>query len=153
MSNTIIDKAWSDISPGDPVRWATPRFIKYGVVLARKGRSITFQCADEPRPVVIPDARWYYFQFKMYGVEAEECLCILRELPAGPSVRTPKLVDDSSDDPMLSVNQACEILGMDPKQLRRYIRRGLVTATKNRDGQWQLQRELLMSLAAKRGWL
>ena len=149
----ILDKAWSDVQPGNFVRWRTPRFIKYGVVLTHKDRSITFQCADENRPVVIPDARWYFVEGKMKGHDAEESFFVIDELPAGSQVVMSEPPRLTAHDLIITVPEACELIRMDPKQFRRHIRRGVITASKSQDGRWLLRRDLLMETAAKYGWL
>lgn len=156
MNDRIINKAWSDVSPGDFVRWVTPRFVKYGVTLTKAGNSMTFDFLDEHRPRVLPDARWYYAQFKIHPELPEEYLCVIEALPDGATIEHlfRGLKDDgTSAEHSVSVAEACDILGMDPKQLRRHIRRGVVTASKNRDSQWVIDRDHLMSIAGKRGWL
>lgn len=149
-NDPVIDKAWSNISPGDFVRWATPRFIKYGVVLHRKQNSLIFQCMQDDLPVTIPDAKWYFVQGKMYGPKVEECLVILDALPTTPPRAQLPRVDD---DLIITVAQACELIQMDPKQFRRHIRRGTIPASKNGEGQWLLRRDLLMKACAKYGWI
>ena len=152
MTDLVIDKAWSDISPGDFMRWATPRFIKYGRVIKRDGNGMTLQFIEDANVRVIPQAKWYFCQAKMYGPDAEEHLvCIdYSEWFNGPPVEpfVPPSYDDS-----VTVNDACEILRMDPKQLRRHIRRGRIEAHKDLEGRWMIDRDMLMTKAARYGWI
>lgn len=152
----VLDMAWSDVHAKMKCRWATPRFIKHGIILSRKDRSLTVQFWSEERPTVIPDARWYFVQAKMHGPDAEEHLVIVDEfddIELQREDRRAELDDYNAHELIITVNQACELLQMDPKQLRRHIRRGTITASKNIEGQWLMRRDLLMAKAAKYGWV
>lgn len=150
--DTIIDKAWSDIQVGDFIRWATPRFVKYGRVLKVAGNSIMAQFIEDARPTSIPDAKWYFVQWKMNHDAEEHLVCIdYQAWYNGPPVE-PFVPAQNFGQQWLSVNEACEMIRMDPKQLRRHIRRGVVMATK-RDDRWVIDREALQTIASKNGWL
>lgn len=155
MNDEIIDKAWSDVQPPDFIRWATPRFIKYGRVLAHKERSLLVQFVEDAQPRAIPDAKWYYGQFKTRGPEAEEHICVIDYAAwyNGPPVEpfVPLVHDDEGVD--LTVNEAIEIVRMEAKQFRRLIRRGVIPAVKDSNEQWRIDRDVLVTLAAKHGWL
>jgi len=151
MTDRVINKAWSDVSPRDFVRWATPRFVKYGVILSRKGESMTLNLLDEDRPRVVPTARWYYAQGKIHGADTEEHLVVIEALPEPmTSYMIPPTPEATGE--LISVNEACELIKMDPKQFRRYIRRGVIPATKHND-RWVIDASTLRSIAAKHGWV
>lgn len=145
MTDQVIAMAWSDIHPGIRVRWATPRFMKYGVVLRRDGRSMSIDFTDEDRPRVIPDARWYYVQPET----GEEHLRVIAEIPDDLTIffKKPNLTPD-----WITVQEACEMVKMDSKQLRRYVRKGTVIARKRED-RWMIERDQFISTAMARGWL
>lgn len=156
-TDLVIDKAWSNIGPGDFIRWATPRFVKYGRVERAKARSLRIMVAGTTDIVAIPDAKWYHAQFKLYGLAAEEHLCVIdydEWLYGLPKPFESLPVDHVlSELAWISVKEAIELIPMDPKQLRRYIRKGTIPAHKDSNDQWRINREQLMSLAAKYGWV
>lgn len=147
----VIDKAWSNISPGDVVRWATPRFIKYGVVISRSGNSLSFRCEQEDRAIAIPDAKWYFVQGKMHGPKAEECLVVLTELPKKSPPRRPDAQASVYRD-FMTAEDVAEYLNWDQKEVRRKIRRGVISAHKS-EGRWMIPRQHLLDQAAKHGWV
>lgn len=151
MTDPVINKAWSDIYPGESIRWATPRFIKYGRVLERGSNSMLAQFDDESRPRAIPEAKWYFVQGKI-SASADEHLVIIDHpvLPTTPQSFLKQQPADSNQ--WVSVPQACELIRMDPKQLRRHIRRGVIPAVK-RDDRWVIDREALQGVASKNGWI
>ena len=151
MADRVIDMAWSDISPGHYLRWATPRFVKYGRVLERGGNSMRAMFDDERGPRAIPEAKWYFVQGKI-SASADEHLVII-EPPAIPTTPHSFLKSQPVESGQwLSVQQACELIRMDQKQLRRHIRRGVIPAVK-RDDRWVIDREALQGVASKNGWI
>lgn len=150
VSDHILDVAWSDIGTGTIVRWRTPNFIKYGRVLHRKDRSLTVQFTDDGPPRAIPDARWYYVQFKQFGLKAEESLCVLKAIPVKSKSFQP--ATDAHED-FIHASQVAEYLNWDEKQVRRYIRRGTIPAFKDQFGRWVVRRGQLIELAGKHGWV
>lgn len=156
MADQIIDKAWSDVSPRDFVRWVTPRFVKYGVIIRKAGNSLLLDILDEDRPRALPDGRWYYAQFKMHGTGTDEYLCVIDAIPDGVAIdhlfQSLTVNEAGQSVEGLTVNEACEMIRMDPKQLRRHIRRGTIPATKH-DDRWVIDGEALRSIAAKFGWV
>lgn len=140
-----MPKLWQEVEAGDYIRFATPVFIRHGQVVARMGESLEAQMFNEPRPRVISHAAWYYAQDPA-GVEH---LVVLDE---HPGTDADSLTSDDEADQVISVGEACELIKMDPKQLRRHIRRGALMATMV-DGRWHLSRSNLMEVSAKRGWL
>lgn len=154
-ADTVLDKAWSDIQPPDFIRWVTPRFVKYGRVLKHADRSLLVQLLDEDRPRAIPDAKWYYSQFKLRGPNTEEHLCVVQYRPEhdGPPVVLAGIPEaEYAQDVWITASQAAEFLNWDEKQVRRYIRSGKIEANK-RDGRWIIHRERLRDAAAKHGWV
>lgn len=157
-SDKVIIKAWSDICPGDFIRWRTPRFIWYGKILKihskPRDRSMLVDFMEEQSPRAIPDAKWYHAQFCLYGDEAEEHICVVdyhewyKAPPSDPFI--PEAED--AHDVWIPVYQAAEFLGWDEKRLRRMIRRGHITAHKE-DGRWIINRNRLREVAAKHGWI
>lgn len=147
MTDTVIDTAWSNIHAGQFVRWATPRFIKYGRVVSRKGNSLVIEDLDDGRTIAIPEAKWYFVQFKMHGPRHEECLFLVDKVFKG------KMILEPEADNRITVQDACELLRMDPKQLRRHIRRGRIQAHKDRESRWMIDRTHLMEVSARYGWI
>lgn len=141
--------SWSNVQVGHFVRWSTPRFVKYGVVLNVKGNSMVIQFNGDDRATVIPDARWYYAIGKL-DPNAEEHLVVLQAKPARLSPIIHKVKQGHTA--WITVQAASEMINMDPKQLRRYIRRGTIPATKDED-RWKIDGEALKALAAKNGWI
>ena len=155
MNDKVIDKAWADVQPFDFVRWATPRFVKYGRVLEHpKGsRSLLIHFVEDAQPRALPDAKWYFTQFKLKGPDTEEHLCVIdyAEWYNGPPPEPFVPKTDEADE--LTVNEAVEIVRMDAKQFRRLIRRGVIPAHKDLNEQWRIDRDVLTTLAVKHGWL
>jgi len=153
VTDQVIDKAWSDVQPGNRVRWATARSIRYGVVLQRKGQSLVLDLLDEDRPKVIPDGRWYFLQAKLHGPSTEEHLVVIERFPdAGGEVMKVISPRDANTDVWITAAEAAEMLNWSEKQLRRQLRRGVIVANK-RDGRWLVHRDRLRDAAAKHGWL
>ena len=150
-SDRTIDEAWSNIGQNNTIRWVTPRFVKYGRVLARKGRSMRVQFFDEPNERAIPDAKWYFGQWKMFGDEAEEHLCVVEYQPTMRGSTIPPA--EFAQDNWLNVTDVAELLNWDEKRVRRYIRRGHIPAHKDNYSRWVVSRERLRDLAAKHGWV
>lgn len=155
MTDTVLDMAWSDIQVGYFVRWATPRFVKYGHVKKVDNRSMIVSFLDSLKPTVLPDAKWYFVRGKE-NPEAEEHLVVIdyKQWWHGdhtewqPIVEGHPLVAET-----ISVNEACELLKMDPKQMRRLIRRGTIPAYKDQNDTWRVYRTNLMEISAKHGWI
>ncbi len=141
--------AWSDIQVGYWVRFATPNFTLRGTVAKIGGCSIIIDDQHHGTKV-LPDAKWYFVEGKR-DPNATEHLVII-EPPAIPTLpyEYPKQAIESGR--YISVNEACEMVRMDPKQLRRHIRRGVIPAEK-RDDRWVIDREALQSISAKNGWI
>lgn len=153
MTDEIIDKAWSSVQPPDVVRWATPRFIKYGEVVNRAGDSMRVQFFDEPGQRGIPNAKWYFVRGKL-DPSGEEHLVVVEYRPRMRGVEVERVIPkaDNAHDVWISVQQASEMLNMDEKQIRRHIRRGTIIAHKKND-RWMMHRERLRDAATKNGWL
>lgn len=151
MADIVIDMAWSDVHADMFIRWATPRFIKYGRVLKVGNNSMSVQFIEDASPRAIPEAKWYFVQGKL-NPEAEEHLVVIDydDWYNGPPVEP--FVPAAIRGEFISVNEACEMIRMDPKQLRRHIRRGVVTAVK-RDDRWVIDREALQTIASRNGWI
>lgn len=125
-----VQMAWSDLAEGQRVRFLTPRFLKLGTVVAKgKSRSLKIQFDGEPRPTVLPDARWYWAQGKVPSAE-ESLVAWVGEIDPVPE-RGP----DLDADDLMPVSQACELFGVKPKDLRRWLRSGKV-AGGQRQGLW-----------------
>jgi hypothetical protein len=157
MNDIVIDKAWADVQPFDFVRWATPRFVKYGRVIEHhKGsRSLLIHFVEDAQPRALPDAKWYYTQFKLKGPDTEEHLCVIdyQAWYNGPPVEPFIPLAENAHELFINVHEACEFLGFDPKRLRGYIRRGVIPAFKDNQDQWRMNRERLRDVAVKHGWL
>jgi hypothetical protein len=149
-TDRVIDKAWSSIQVGDWVRWATPRFIMHGQVAKRAGNSMMIRDKDGGSRAV-PDAKWYFVEGKR-DPNADEHLVII-EPPVLPTPPYSYLKQQAvTVGQFISVAEACEAIRMDPKQMRRHIRRGVIPAEK-RDDRWVIDRDALQTVAAKNGWL
>lgn len=152
-TDRVIDMAWSDIQVGMFIRWATPRFIKYGRIVTRGGNSMSVQFIEDASPRAIPEAKWYFVEGKR-DPQAEEHLVVIDYASwyNGPPVVPfiPEVQD--AHEVYISAAQAAEFLSMQEKQVRRYIRQGKIPAFK-RDGWWVINRERLREAAAKNGWI
>lgn len=153
MDDQVIDKAWSSIQVNDFVRWATPRFIKYGRVEAVGGNSMRVRFINDAQARAIPEAKWYFVQGKANPEAEEHLVCIdYKAWYNGPPIEPFIPPADNAHDQYISVETACEMLNMDAKRLRRYIRRGVIPAFK-RDDRWVIPREALREAAVKNQWL
>lgn len=142
-----VFKVWSDVQPGDRVRWKTPTFLKRGTLVTKNKRAMVVLFDAHSRPTTIPDAKWYFCEGRLGNLQ--EHLCII-STPPDPNV---KLNGDSRaawyktrqeqmgdiDDPITPA-QAAAILGTDPKNIRRMIRTGKIRALRN-GGRWVLSRK------------
>lgn len=149
---TVIHKAWSDIGPNDKVIWVLPNQVRHGVVVERKDRSLVVAFWEEDRPRAIPDARWYYVNYRK-DPHATEALYVVDEFPETlPSIPT---VDRDRDNDFLYAFQLAELLNMDEKQIRRHLRNGVFpTAFRSKlDNRWQVMRRHALEVANKRGWI
>lgn len=154
MPDSVIQTFWEDVGPGTKVRWATPRAVHYGVVINRVDQSLVLELWDQDKPKVLPDGLWYFIQGKK-NPDGEEHLVILSEFPENFGALSGKLKprhDGDAAEEFINVNKAIELVPMDPKRLRRYIRQGTVQAFK-KDGQWVLRRSYWLEESSKRGWL
>lgn len=151
-TDQVIDMAWSNIQVNQFVRWATPRFIKYGRVLKIGGTSLMVQFIEDARPTAIPDAKWYFVEGKRDPQAEEHLVCIDYQTWYNGPPTQPFIPPHSTSGQFISVAEACELIRMDPKQLRRHIRRGVIPAEK-RDDRWVIDREALQSISAKNGWI
>lgn len=150
-SDRVIDMAWSDIQVGMFIRWATPRFVKYGRVIDRKGNGMRAMFFDDAHDRAIPEAKWYFVEGKR-DPHAEEHLVVIDYPHDRGSLGYAKPQRPAEGNELISVLAACELLKMDPKQMRRQIRRGVIPATK-KDDRWVINREALNAVAAKNGWI
>lgn len=129
-------KAWSDITPGDRVRWKTQTFVKRGTVIARHKRTIEVLFDSHSRPTVVPDGKWYFVEGKSGNLN-EHLITI--STPA-PERSTAALAYSSDhDDDVLSPAEVASIMGTDPKNIRRMIRAGKLPAFRQ-GGRWVLRR-------------
>lgn len=144
----MIDMAWSDIHTGLLVRWATPNFIFYGRVVKRRGQSLVLRSIEDESLRHIPDARWYFTRGKE-DVWGSEVLFVIDCLPDRPEAVDPP----DPDEDFILVQEACELVLVDPKLVRRYLRRGKLLAHKDLEGRWQIHRGQFLELAVSRGWL
>jgi Helix-turn-helix domain len=153
MTDKVIDKAWSDIQLGDFMRWATPRFVKYGRVVKRDGNGMTLQFIEDANVQVIPTAKWYFVQGKLNPDSEEHLVCIDYSEWFNAPYSEPFIPPaEYADEVWIHVFQVAEMLRWDEKEIRRKIRRGIIPAHK-KDGRWVIHRERLRDIAAKHGWL
>lgn len=100
---------------------------------------------DDGRRRAIPLADWYLEQ----PSDAREHICVI--------------TDDEVDLPLLNqtldaterfiyVREAAEMAKVEEKQLRRYIRKGELSAFKD-NGMWMVDRDRFISFAGEHGWL
>lgn len=133
-------KVWSDIQPGDRVRWKTPAFVKRGTVELVKKRSMVVLFDAHSRPTTIPDAKQYFVEGRLGNMENH--LTVI-STPPNPNVKlngAPRgfHTEGAPDDP-ISPAEAAAILGTDPKNIRRMIRSGKLRAMRD-GGRWVLSR-------------
>lgn len=153
-TDQVIDMAWSDIQVGYFVRWATPRFVKYGRILTIGGNSMSVQFIEDKNPRGIPDAKWYFVQGKL-DPHSEEHLVVIdyKQWYSGDEPKPDRSkLHRRTHVTWISVSAACEMINMDQKRVRRYIRRGIIPARKQ-DDRWLVNAETLRELAAKNGWI
>lgn len=160
-------KAWSDLQPGDRVRWKTATFVKRGCIVSVSKRSMSVLFDAHSKPTVIPDGKWYFVEGKVGNIN-EHLVTI--STPANPDVKmngdprqgvehrpakgssccnacgepwpcnqNPPGVDDA-----ISPAQAANILGTDAKNVRRMIRSGKLQAHRD-GGRWVLSRSQVES--------
>lgn len=133
------------LQSGTRVRFATPLSIIYGKVLAHKPPSLTLMTDDGKRRI-IPLADWYLEQ----APTAQEHIAVVDADEGEPPL--PERSLDDAHDRWLLVHEAAESARVEPKQLRKYIRKGLLPAFK-RDGVWHIPRDEFISFAGDHGWL
>lgn len=147
MTDRILPRSWDQCGPGDCIRFATLRFVKFGRVVDRQAQSLRVQLFDEERERVIPMAEWYFDQ----DPDSEEHLCVVEYRPMMRSTEVEREPAGQVED-LITVNEAVELLEMDHKKLRRFIRRGVIRAYKEEE-KWIISRCHLMEVAARHGWV
>lgn len=134
------NKAWSDIQPGDRVRWKTQTFVKRGTVVTRGKRTISVLFDAHTKPTVVPDGKWYFVEGKVGNLN-EHLVTISTPAPERSLVA---MAHEGSKlagrDTYVSPNEAAAILGTDPKNIRRMIRSGKLPAHRE-GGRWVLKRQ------------
>lgn len=133
MDDEHVDMAYSQLYPGCRVRWTTPAFVKRGAVVKKQKRSLVVMFDDHTKTTAIPDAKWYFVEGKL-GNKQEHLVAINTE---AKTVQRPKSVDN--DASMVTPAQAANILGTDPKHIRRMIRSGKLKAHRE-GGRWLISR-------------
>lgn len=127
---TASSPAWSEVDVGARMRWMTPTFVKYGKVVSKKGRSVRMKFDGESKTTVIPDALWYYCQYK--AGDKENSLVVWD----GPTKDAPPLPDNAHDI-WQPAAQAAADFGIKVKDLRRWLRSGKVQGHQ-RTGLWEV---------------
>lgn len=150
----IIPKAWSDVSPPDKVVWILPNGTKHGIVVERKGRSLVVQFWEEHRLRTIPDAHWYYFNYRQRGPDVNEALFVVDEFPH-QALTVARITENDSEQGELHASDIAEMLRMPEKQVRRHLRNGVWPQAwrSSQDGRWLVSRSHMIEVAVKRGWL
>lgn len=134
-----VDMPWSSIRVGDRVRWVTPNFVKRGqiTVIAKRGMKVRFD--HDNRDTVIPDAKWYFVQGKL-GVANEHLVVISSPPPEFDKSEAVRELQSDEDTVWLTPGEAANIMGTDPKNVRRMIRSGKLKASRV-GGRWVIDRD------------
>lgn len=140
-----LAKEWDAVEPGDRVRWATPRFIKIGTVITRRGRSMKVAFDGEYRDTILPDGQWYFEQW-LYHHNKEEHLVVVR----APNPTRTKLKEPEVGVDMMNVREAAVLFGVSAKDIRRWLRAGRVIGGRANDQTWQVDSVSLGQHLAKR---
>lgn len=138
----MADK-WSDFEPRTKVRWMTPVFVKAGIIVAKRGRSLKVQFEGELRPTVIPNARWYHEA--ALRRDPENSLVVLTKEASNPSAQ-PR--GDHSE--VVWIEEAASLHGLPQKRLRVLLRSGKVKGDKSQ-GRWRVDLVSLSRWMADRG--
>lgn len=88
-TEVIREVEWDDVCVGMPVRWATPRFICYGIISEIQGEGIVISHVPDSW-VSVPYGKWYFDQ----PHNAEEHLVVLEDrdfVEKGKVFRSPKV--------------------------------------------------------------
>lgn len=127
--------AWSDLAPGTRIRWKTQTFVKRGTIVSIEKRSMRVLFDSHKTATNIPDAKWYFVEGKV-GNQNEHMVAIstLREEPRKLRRR------DGTDYDYITPHDAANILGTDPKNIRRMIRTGRLPAHRE-GGRWMILRK------------
>lgn len=141
LDNEDLDLDWSELQPGVRVRWKTPNFVRRGVITSLAGRSMTLRFDGFTEDTVIPDGKWYWVQAKL-GNRQEHMIAI----PSDPDQNVWDYLDscgELGDEPegsdFITPSQAANIIGTDPKVVRRMIRTGTLPASR-KGGRWVILR-------------
>lgn len=146
MKDEIIENfVWSMFYPGMRVRWTTPSFVRRGFIVKVKGRSMTVRFDGFQRDTVIPDARAYFVDY--LGGRTDYTLVPLQFQGKAPDPTpvdtiTGLPIDINSHDRFTDVATAANILGTDPKNVRRKLRAGTIKGS-NESGRWLVDRTSL----------
>lgn len=143
-----VECAWSDIGKGIRIRWMTPRFHKVGTVIERKDRSLRVMFDGDSSNTVIPDARWYFVQ-RRRG-DRENQLCAVKRSVRQQRTRASRRSLPASDESLITASQAAKDFGVEPKDLRRWLRQGKVFGTQQDNGRWLVDEVSLGKWLAER---
>lgn len=121
----------------------TPTFVKYGKIVTKRKRSLRVQFDEEPRTTVIPDALWYYNQYKVG--DKENSLVVWD----GPAQGSPITIAATGETELLPAAQAAAEFGVKVKDLRRWLRSGKVKGHQ-RQGLWLVDAQSLGQFMADR---
>lgn len=142
METELTDLVWSQLYPKMRVRWVTPSFVRRGSIVKVKGPSMTVQFDGFDRVTVIPDARQYFCDWKM-GRTDYQLVPIDDGGPHGLQGIVLDSLTEIADDikeGLIDVKTAANILGTDPKNVRRKLRAGTLPG-KIVDGHWIMTAE------------
>lgn len=127
----------------------TPRFHKVGVVVERKERALRVRFDHESRDTVIPDARWYFVQ-RRKGDPYNQ-LCVVKGSVRSGTSKTSRRSVPASEDNLIPASRAAEDFGVNPKDLRRWLRNGRVFGTQtSANGRWLVDEVSLGKYLAER---
>lgn len=137
-----VEKAWSDVQIGERVRWLTPTFVKFGKIMSKKGRAMRVQFDRDPRPTVIPDAKWYFVQHKL-GDKENGLVVWDGDVKAAQPL-------PNAHDRYVTAAEASHTFGVTVKELRRWLRAGKVHGYQEL-GLWMVDEQSLGRWMADRG--
>jgi hypothetical protein len=133
----VINTKWKDVRVGSCVRWTTPTFVKRGTVTFKKGVSMRVWLWGDDKETVIPLAREYWTGHSQYGMVELEQVKGRPVFVTAPGTSSPVIGEVLNT---LNVDQIANILGTNPKDVRRKLRSGKLKGYRE-EGHWYMRRK------------
>lgn len=140
LDHEDIGLPWSNITPGKTrVRFKTMTTMRRGTVISVKKRSMLVRFDGFDKDTAIPDAKWYWCQARMGNIN--EHLVAINTPPLAPHRLSRRRPDEQEypEGGTVTPAEAANILGTDPKNIRRMIRNGKLRALRD-GGRWVIPR-------------